>query len=254
LGARVRTIHDQPTGSNINDNAGSLYPQQVAGLVRESSADVGFSFDGDGDRVICCDERGSIRDGDYMLAIASRFMKDCGCLKANTVVATSMSNFGLEKFLESHKIRLLRADVGDKYVLEQMRSCGSNLGGEQSGHIIFLDYATTGDGLLTAVQLLRIMRTSGAKLSRLARGMKKYPQILLNTRVRQRRPFSEMPPVQARIKNVQRQLAGNGRLVVRYSGTELLARVMVEGQRKSVISHLARSIITAIDQEIGVHA
>jgi len=185
------------------------------------------------------------------MVIAGRYLKERGRLKANTLVSTSMSNFGLEKFLAQQSIHMLRADVGDKYVLQQMQRCGSNLGGEQSGHIIFLDYATTGDGLLTAVQLVRIMRETGKKLSALARSMKKYPQILLNVRVRERRPFARMPVVQKLIRAAQQQLAGNGRLVVRYSGTEPLARVMVEGPRKNTITNLARTIIAAIQQEIG---
>ena len=251
LGATVRVIHDRPDGLNINHRAGSLHPQHLAALVRRKRADVGFSFDGDGDRVICCDEQGIIRDGDFMMAIAGRYLKERGRLKANTLVSTSMSNFGLEKFLAEQKIKMRRADVGDKYVLQQMQRCGSNLGGEQSGHIIFLDYSTTGDGLLTAVQLVRIMRETGKKLSALARSMKKYPQILLNVRVRERRPFKRMPVVQKLIRAAQQQLTGNGRLVVRYSGTEPLARVMVEGPRKNTITNMARTIIAAIQQEIG---
>ncbi|MCM8813625.1 MAG: phosphoglucosamine mutase [Candidatus Omnitrophica bacterium] len=254
LGAAVVALAAAPDGKNINHGCGSLYPEMMAETVKRQRADMGFSFDGDGDRVIVCDERGVVRDGDYMMAAIARYLLAENRLPSRAVVGTSMSNFGLEKALAELGVSLVRADVGDKYVLQEMFAHKTNFGGEQSGHIIFLDYATTGDGMLTAVQLARMAARSGKPLSRLMRGLKKYPQLLVNVRVRDKRPFAEIPAVNRAVEQAQRQLAGNGRLVLRYSGTEPLARVMVEGGKKTEITALARKIAAVIERELGAGA
>jgi len=252
LGARVIQIHACPDGKNINLHCGSLHPDQVSALTLKAQADIGFSFDGDADRVIVCDERGDIRDGDYVMAAVAGGFSRQSRLAANTVVATSMSNFGLEKYLEKINVKLVRADVGDKYVLEEIIKRKANFGGEQSGHLIFLDYATTGDGLLSALMILKLMADSKKKASKLAPGFRKYPQLLVNIKVREKKDFQEMPLVAAQIKTAEQKLKGNGRLVIRYSGTEKLARVMVEGDSKSAIKKIAEAIALEIKKEIGI--
>lgn len=251
LGAKVFTLHNQPNGRNINLDCGSLHPQHTAKYTKIKKAQIGFSFDGDGDRVIASDEKSRILDGDYIMALVSRHFLKNGRLKSKSVVATSMSNFGLEKFLGKLNVKLIRTDVGDKFVLEEIKKRKANFGGEQSGHIIFFDYATTGDGLLTALQILSIIQKEGKPLSKLVAGFKKYPQILCNVRVREKKEFMKMPSVRKKIEEAQKALRGNGRLVVRYSGTEPLARVMVEGVSKKQVKDIAESITCAIQKEIG---
>lgn len=251
LGAKVFVFNNKPNGFNINLNCGSLHPEQVAALTLKKNADIGFSFDGDGDRVVFSDEKGKIRDGDYIMStVAEHFLKT-ESLANKTVIATSMSNFGLEKFLEKIKIKLIRADVGDKYVLREIINHRANFGGEQSGHIIFFDHATTGDGILTALQLLRVLFKKGKKASQLAAGFKKYPQLIYNVPVKEKKDFKKMPMVWKKIQQAHKSLKNRGRLVVRYSGTERLARIMVEGITKKEIKDIAVNIGQEIEKEIG---
>ncbi|MBI4846084.1 MAG: phosphoglucosamine mutase [Candidatus Omnitrophica bacterium] len=252
LGAKVDVFNNKPDGKNINYNCGSLHPEQMAVIAKRKKAVFGCSFDGDADRVMFCDEQGKIIDGDFLMALVAKYLQGKGTLSNNTVVGTSMTNFGLEKYLEKLDIKLVRADVGDKYVLKEMLKHKSNFGGEQSGHIIFLEYATTGDGMLTALQLLKIMKETGQKLSHLSKGLKKYPQLIKNVRVSQKKDFRKMPVVWERIKYAEKVLKDNGRLVMRYSGTECLARIMVEGMKKQQIKNIADYIAEAIQKEIGV--
>ncbi len=251
LGARVFALHCNPNGLNINLNCGSLHPKRAALYIKEKHAQIGFSFDGDGDRVILSDEKGRILDGDYIMAFVAKHFLKKRRLAGKIVVATSMSNFGLEKFLKKINVRLIRADVGDKFVLKELINHKASFGGEQSGHIIFLDQATTGDGLLTGLKILQIMQETGKPVSKLVTNFRKYPQLLCNVRVKEKKDFKKMPLVWKKIQEAQNKLKGNGRLVIRYSGTEPLARIMVEGDNKSGIKRIAKSISCAIDKEIG---
>jgi len=251
LGAQVVVHAAEPDGTNINDQCGALFPEQAQDLVRRTGADVGFCFDGDADRMIAIDETGTVRDGDYTLGICTHDLVQRGALGTRCIVGTVMSNFGLEEMLQQLGIVLLRAPVGDKYVLEEMRRTGAILGGEQSGHIVFLAHATTGDGLVTALQLLRVMQTSGQPLSRLCSVLTKYPQVLLNVRVRERIDPLALPEVKQAHAHAQQMLNGTGRILVRLSGTELLARVMVEGRDPQAIQAAAENIAHEIERAIG---
>jgi phosphoglucosamine mutase len=214
---------------------------------------LGITFDGDADRALFSDADGRVVNGDAVLLVAAREMQSRGALANDTVVATTMSNMGLELALKQSGIHMLRANVGDKYVLEQMQRVGATLGGEQSGHILFRDGdATTGDGLLTALRLMEIMVRTGKSLADLATDLKVFPQVIRNVRVRNKTPLEEVPSVQAAISAAERELAGNGRVVVRYSGTEALARVMIEAESKDQMNRLAESIVEAIRSELGV--
>ena len=251
LGAQVIVHAADPDGTNINHRCGALFPEQARDLVRDTGADVGFCFDGDADRMIAIDETGTMRDGDYTLGICTQDLVQRGLLGPRCIVGTVMSNFGLEEMLQRLGIALLRAPVGDKYVLEEMRRSGAVLGGEQSGHIVFLAYATTGDGLVTALQLLRVMQSSGQPLSRLSSVLTKYPQVLLNVRVRERIDPLTLPEVEQAHAHAQQMLNGTGRILVRLSGTELLARVMVEGRDPQAIQAAAENIAHVIEGAIG---
>lgn len=256
LGATVDTIGCEPDGRNINLNCGALHVDRLAARVLQLQADAGFAFDGDADRCIAVAADGAIVDGDAALLILARHLLRKGRLGGSNgqpvVVATVMSNLGLEKALHAEGIRLLRAPVGDKYVLEEMQRSGANLGGEQSGHVIFLDHATTGDGLLTALRLLEVLIESGQPLHQLTAGFEVYPQTLVNIRVRERQPLDALPDVQQAIRHVQDQLGGDGRVLVRFSGTEPLVRVMVEGPSLSQVEHFAGHIAGAIRNSLGV--
>jgi phosphoglucosamine mutase len=251
LGAEVTTISAEPDGININDGCGAVHPQRLCAEVRRCGADVGIALDGDGDRVMIADERGEIFDGDDVMAILGVHMAAEGRLKGNAVVGTVMSNFGLERTLAQHGIGLIRTEVGDPAIVREMRTHGYNLGGEQSGHVIFMDHSTTGDGLITALMIIALMAETRQPLSAL-RTMRRMPQVLENVRVRERVPLSEMPEVGRLISSAEVQLNSGGRLLVRYSGTEMLARVMVEGEDQDVITAVARTIGEAIRQRIGV--
>jgi len=243
-----------PDGKNINDNCGALYPETVAKAVAESKGtfDLGITFDGDADRALFSDAAGRVVNGDGALLLAARDLQARALLKQSTVVATTMSNMGLEIALRSSGIRMLRANVGDKYVLEEMLKCGATLGGEQSGHIIFRDgEATTGDGLLTALRVMEIMARTNQSLAELISDLKTFPQRIQNVPVREKVPLTDVPDVQRAIQSAERELDGNGRVIVRYSGTEPLARVMVEAESEEKMQRIADMIASSIKTAIG---
>jgi len=243
-----------PDGKNINESCGALHPETLAKAVagKRGQFDLGVTFDGDADRALFCDANGRVVNGDAVLLLAARHMKSQGTLPGETVVATTMSNMGLEIALRNSGIRMLRANVGDKYVLEEMQKSGSVLGGEQSGHIIFRDgEATTGDGLLTALRVIETMTREGQPLAELVSDLKVFPQTIQNVRVREKVPFAKVPEIQQAIDVAERELDGNGRVVVRYSGTEALARVMVEAESEEKMKALAQGIAGAIKQALG---
>jgi len=245
-------LNDQPNGLNINLNCGALYPDVIKEEVLENDADIGIAFDGDADRVIVCDENGKNVDGDHILAICAVNMKNTGKLKKNTIVATVMSNMGLDEAMEEHEINVIKTPVGDRYVIEEMRKGGYVLGGEQSGHIIFKEYSTTGDGIITALQLLKIMKTENKKLSELSKVMRKYPQALINVEVRHKKDLNSIPVVSEKIKEAEKILGDSGRILVRYSGTQNVCRIMVEGKNETKVSKLAKEVAAVIKEELGV--
>jgi phosphoglucosamine mutase len=252
LGATVISIHCDPNGVNINAGCGSLHPKEMSQRVVTEGADIGMAFDGDADRVILADEKGRIVDGDRVMIIVGRFLASRGELAKNTVVATIMSNMGLEVALRDAGITLLRTAVGDRYVSELMRSEGYVLGGEKSGHLIFGNLTTTGDGLLTALQVLKVMRETGKKLSELADQMIEYPQVLLGVKVTDRNAWKTDTDIVTAIKSGERQLDGRGRLNVRASGTEKLVRVMAEGPDQIEVDTVAHDIAAVIEKKLGV--
>ncbi|RMG85027.1 MAG: phosphoglucosamine mutase [Candidatus Dadabacteria bacterium] len=254
LGAEVIPIGIHPDGSNINADCGSLHPECVAEEVRARGAHLGIALDGDADRVIVVDEHGNEVDGDHIMAICARDLQARGRLKGGAVVATVMSNLGLERSLAEVGLGLVRTRVGDRYVVERMRADGYNFGGEQSGHLVFLDHATTGDGVLAALQLLAVVVGSGKPLSELARVMEAVPQVLQNVRVREKRPVEDLPGVQRVLRAVEAELGRDGRVLVRYSGTEPKLRVMVEGDDEDRIRAMAAEICEAVRREIGEEA
>jgi phosphoglucosamine mutase len=251
LGADVISLHDQPDGMNINHGCGSLHPHVISRAVVAHQAQIGIAFDGDADRVIFCDEKGAVVDGDAVMAVCALRMMEEGRLKQNTLVATVMSNLGLELAMRQAGGRLVRSAVGDRYVMEKMISGGYNLGGEQSGHIIFLDHNTTGDGIISALQVLSIMKQSGKPLSELAACMKTYPQVLVNVRVKERRDLASIPEIARRMTEIEKKLDGTGRLLVRYSGTEPKVRVMIEGEDQNEIKALADGLAGTIREKLG---
>ena len=247
-------VHAGPDGRNINDGCGALHPENVARNLAgaKGAFDLGVTFDGDADRALFCDADGRVINGDAVLLLAAHDMQARGVLHGNTVVATTMSNMGLEIALRNSGIRMLRANVGDKYVLEEMLKTAATLGGEQSGHIIFRDgEATTGDGLLTALRVMEIMARSGRSLAELVSGLKVFPQRIQNIRVREKVPFDQVPEVKRTMEAAQQELDGRGRVVVRYSGTEALARVMVEAESEQKMNRLTESIARAIRAALG---
>jgi phosphoglucosamine mutase len=250
LGAEVTVLCAEPNGRNINLNCGALHVDDLRAAVLARGADAGVAFDGDADRAIFVAESGRTVDGDSVLLAAARALHSAGRLEG-TVVATVMSNLGLEKALEREGIRLIRTPVGDKYVLEEMVRLGAILGGEQSGHVIFRQYATTGDGMLTAVQLFCIARQAGVGLEELTRGLEVYPQRLVNIRVREKVALTDVPAVAREIRRAEEEFAGSGRILVRYSGTEPLARVMVEGADREQVETVTARIADAIRRELG---
>jgi len=247
-------LHASPDGKNINEQCGALHPETVAQFVARNRGqfDLGVTFDGDADRALFSDAAGRVVNGDAVLLLAGREMRARGALANSTVVATTMSNMGLELALKAAGIQMLRANVGDKYVLEEMQRVSATLGGEQSGHILFRDGdATTGDGLLTALRVMEIMVRSGKSLSELVSDLKVFPQVIRNVRVREKVPFDQVPAVQQVIGEAQRELDGNGRVVVRYSGTEALARVMIEAESTEQMERIAEGIVAAIRAALG---
>ena len=251
-GGTVILTHASPDGRNINENCGALHPDIVAAEVVAQRASMGITFDGDADRALFADENGKVVNGDAVLLLAARHLKALDLLTNSTVVATTMSNMGLEAALKRSEIKMLRAPVGDKYVLEQMISTGAALGGEQSGHIIFAGRSTTGDGLLTALLLLDIVHRSGQSLAELTADLKTFPQVIVNVHVREKRPLADIPTVVAAIAAAESELADSGRVVIRYSGTEALARVMIEAESEPLMHHHATAIAEAIRTELGV--
>jgi phosphoglucosamine mutase len=251
-GGEVLLTHSSPDGRNINEHCGALHPAVVAREVVAQKADLGITFDGDADRALFSDRHGNVVNGDAVLLLAARDLQARGLLKNATIVATTMSNMGLEAALKRSGIAMIRAAVGDKYVLEQMLATGASLGGEQSGHIIFSGRSTTGDGLLTALLLLDIVHRSGKSLDELLADLKTFPQVIVNVKVREKRPLDAIPTVAAAIRDAESELADTGRVVIRYSGTEALARVMIEAESEPRMRHHADTIAAAIRSELGI--
>jgi phosphoglucosamine mutase len=247
LGAEIIPIGVRPNGRNINRLCGATHVEGMARLVARYQADLGIAFDGDGDRCIMVDHQGKVVDGDHILAVCALDMQRRQTLKRKTVVATVMSNLGLEVALKNHGLKLVRTNVGDRYVLETMLKSGYNLGGEQSGHLVFLNHSTTGDGILTALRLLTVMLREQKPLAELAACMEVYPQVLLNLRVKERRDLETVPQAQKAIHAAEKRLQGRGRLLVRFSGTEPLLRVMVEGEKSSEINEVAQELVHTLD-------
>ena len=250
-GGEVILKNSSPDGRNINEHCGALHPEVVAKEVVAHKASMGITFDGDADRALFADAAGKVVNGDAVLLLAARDLAERGLLANATVVATTMSNMGLESALKRSNIRMLRAPVGDKYVLEQMLATGAALGGEQSGHIIFSGRSTTGDGLLTALLLLDIVHRSGKTLAELTADLKTFPQVIVNVHVREKRPLDEIPSVAEAIAAAESELADSGRVVIRYSGTEALARVMIEAESQDRMNALTDSIASAIKSALG---
>lgn len=251
LGASVETISNQPNGRNINEGCGSLHLEKLQRVVTERGFDIGIAFDGDADRALFVDGNGSLVDGDATLFILGDDFKKRKLLAGDVIVATVMSNIGLELALRERAITLTRAQVGDRYVLEELLAHGAKLGGEQSGHIIFPEISLAGDGLITAIELLRAVRDSGRTLGELASRMTRYPQILVNVRVRTKPAFETIPEINSAVDKLARELSGRGRLLLRYSGTENLARVMIEGENEEKIKDQANQLAEIIRQTIG---
>ncbi|MEG2575306.1 MAG: phosphoglucosamine mutase [Christensenella sp.] len=252
LGAEVIPYYNMPDGTNINDNCGSTHPEQLSRLVAELGADIGLAFDGDADRLIAVDEHGGIVDGDKIMTICAMDMKKRGVLKKDTVVATVMSNMGMEQTLKENGIHLKRTSVGDRYVLEEMIASGYNFGGEQSGHLIFLDQNTTGDGILSGVQLMSVMKREDKPLARLARPVSVYPQVLVNAYVsdEKKHDYENDEEILAAIAQAERDFNGQGRVLIRTSGTEPMVRVMIEGKDKDAITTQAVSIAKLIEKRL----
>jgi len=251
LGGTVHLTHASPDGRNINANCGALHPEVVAAETKNLKADLGVTFDGDADRAMFADAHGNVVNGDAIMLLAARDMKERGILRNDTVVATTMSNMGLEAALRRDAIRMLRAPVGDKYVLERMQQEQASLGGEQSGHILFPHLATTGDGLLTSLVVLEVIRRSGSSLHELVADLTVFPQVIVNVRVREKKPFDQIATVTDTIRAAEAELADTGRVVVRYSGTEALARVMIEAESEEAMRRHADRIADAIRSELG---
>lgn len=252
LGADALTMGVEPDGININLGCGSLHPEKLQNMVTECGADLGIAHDGDADRVILVDENGSIIDGDKIMAMCALEMKRNGSLCQDALIATVMSNIGLEIALNEAGIRVIRTPVGDRYVIEEMVRSNCNLGGEQSGHVIFLDYNTTGDGLITALQVLTLMKKSCKPLSELAACMKTFPQKQVNIQVREKRPIESIPALRNVIHESEKRLDGRGKVVVRYSGTEPLLRIMVEGDKEEETDSIVNEIADVANKFLGI--
>lgn len=251
LGAEVLQLGDSPNGTNINDKVGALYPAKLSEAVKEFRADVGISLDGDADRVIMCDEKGHIMNGDHILGLCALFLKNKNMLKNNTLVVTHMSNFGLEKKMKEHGIHVSKVGVGDKYVVDEMRKKGFNLGGEQSGHIIFGDHTTTGDGCIAALSVLAVMKEEKKKMSELNQIIEDVPQVLINCRVKNRKDVNSISGYKDLIQKIETELQGTGRIFIRFSGTEPVIRILVEGPDKMKINQYAESIARLLEKELS---
>ena len=251
LGAEIEVIANTPDGMNINDGCGAVHPERLQEAVRRHGAHIGIALDGDADRAIFVCEQGTIIDGDHVMAALGLDLHAQGQLACQTVVGTVMSNFGLEIAMKKAGIQLMRTPVGDRYLMERMLADGYNFGGEQSGHFIFLDHNTTGDGLISALQILSLMKRTGKPLSELAKAMTAVPQILLNVKVKHKPDLNQIPDIQQAIKSAEVTLNGSGRVLVRYSGTESLLRIMVEGERDSTIREVADHLAEIVRARIG---
>lgn len=252
VNAEFTTMATHPDGININDGVGSTHPEALAKFVVEQGADVGVAYDGDGDRFIAVDELGNIVDGDKIMYICGKYLAEQGRLKQDTIVTTVMSNIGLYKAMAAHDLNSVKTKVGDRYVVEEMRKSGYNLGGEQSGHIVFLDYNTTGDGMLTSLQLLNVMKQTGKKLSELAAEVTTYPQELVNVRVTDKQAALDNQKVKDAIAQVEEKMAGDGRVLVRPSGTEDLLRVMAEASTQELVHQYVQEIVDVVQAEMGI--
>ena len=252
LGADVYTFHNNPDGTNINRDCGSTHPEEIQLLVRQTGAQIGITHDGDADRVLLCDENGELVDGDEIMAMAAREFLRQGRLANNTLAATVISNYGLEESLAECGGKVVRTQVGDRYVLEEMVKSGLNIGGEQSGHMIFRDFTTTGDGVITALQVLRIMLDTGKPLSELKRCLVKYPQAQRSVKVSRKPPLDELPEVTRLVEETERALAGKGRVLLRYSGTEPKVRLLIEGRDPAMIEAQADKVAARLAASIGV--
>ena len=250
LGVEVVVLNDRPDGLNINLDCGALHPEKMMEVVKEENAHIGIALDGDADRVIVCDENGKSVDGDHIIAICAINMKEKGTLKKNSVVVTIMTNKGFDIAMAKERIKVVKTKVGDRYVVDEMRKKGYVLGGEQSGHIIFSNYTTTGDGMISALQLLRIMKERGKKLSKLAECMTSLPQVLVNVDVKEKKDISKLK-VNKNIKDAESKLGEKGRVLVRYSGTQNLCRIMIEGENKREIQKIADDIAKTMKKELG---
>ncbi len=252
LGAEVVALHDQPNGCNINEGCGSLAPHILQDAVRSHRAQVGLALDGDADRLIVVDETGAVLDGDHLMMMAAIHLSRRGALGGEVLVTTVMSNLGLERALKKHGIRMERTPVGDRYVSERMRALGATLGGEQSGHLIFSEYSTTGDGLLAALQILALMISEDRPLSSLAAELEPFPQILRNFPVREKRPWQDIPALRLAVASAEAELGADGRVLIRYSGTENKLRIMVEGPSWDLIERLVDKLQQAFETELGL--
>ena len=250
LGVEVVVLNDRPDGLNINLDCGALHPEKMMEVVKEENAHIGIALDGDADRVIVCDENGRSVDGDHIIAICAISMKEKGTLEKNSVVVTIMTNKGFDIAMAKERIKVVKTKVGDRYVVDEMRKKGYVLGGEQSGHIIFSNYTTTGDGMISALQLLRIMKERGKKLSKLAECMTSLPQVLVNVDVKEKKDISKLK-VNKNIKDAESKLGEKGRVLVRYSGTQNLCRIMIEGENKREIQKIADDIAKTMKKELG---
>ena len=252
LGAELVTFGVEPNGENINMGCGSLFPEVISKAVRENKADVGIALDGDADRVVFVDENGALVDGDHIMAICAAGMMRNNRLKKNTLVATVMSNIGLEIAMKNMGGKIVRTAVGDRYVVEEMLKNGYNLGGEKSGHILFLDHNTTGDGVISALQVLALMKRQDKKLSELTKIMEAYPQVLLNVEVKQRREINDIPEIASKIQNIEQKLGDKGRIIIRFSGTEPVLRIMLEGEDEAEIITMAQELKHCVETVLGV--
>ena len=251
LGAEVIVINDSPDGNNINKECGALHPEVTKAAVLNHKADVGITLDGDADRIIMVDEKGNVLDGDYIIAIAALDLLKKKKLNKETVVVTHYTNLAFDELIKKHDGNVVRVQNGDRYVIEEMNKFGYNVGGEFSGHIIFSDYNSTGDGMIAGLQILKIIKESKKKLSELVSVLNKYPQVTVNVEVKQKKPIKNMSKVQKEIKNVEKTFGDKGRHLVRYSGTEMKARVMIEGPDENLIKKLANNIANEIKKEVG---
>jgi phosphoglucosamine mutase len=252
LGAEVMVFGDTPNGKNINKDCGSMHPQRLCQLVKEFRADVGIAHDGDADRVLMCDERGEMIDGDDIMAIAALDMLAHGTLAEQTLVSTVMSNAGLDAAIKAAGGKIIRTGVGDKLVIDEMLRGGFNFGGEQSGHLIFRDFGTTGDGLVAALQMLRIMKSSGKPLSQLARCWSRFPQLVTNVKVREKKPFEQLDGILKLVAQAEAEVKPQGgRVLLRYSGTEPKARLLIEGPHQAVLEKWSKDICDAIQRQVG---